>query len=209
MTHRVESRAEQRTRVPLSAALEEPSPTDAELVRAIAAGDHEALAELYDRHHDFVFRMALGSLRRREAALDVLSEVMIAVWMNACTFAGRAAPRAWITGITVRKIEDQRRRDARHPLASGAAQEALQFKPGPDAAMPVGRAIRWKRRALEHCLAGLCFSHRQVIHLVFYAELSYGEISEVLGIGEGAARLRAFQARARLRSCLQGKGVRP
>ncbi len=48
----------------------------------------------------------------------------------------------------------------------------------------------------------LAESQRVIVHLHRFEELTFGEIGKVLGISEGAAKLRAFRAYEQLRKLL-------
>jgi len=53
--------------------------TDDQLVRSAARGDEAAFEELYLRHRDFVYRVALRHTREHSSALDVAQAVRLAV----------------------------------------------------------------------------------------------------------------------------------
>ena len=59
------------------------------------------------------------------------------------------------------------------------------------------------RRAMEQ----LSPEHREIIDLVYYHEMSIGEVSEVLGIPENTVKTRMFYARKRLSEILKAAGV--
>jgi DNA-directed RNA polymerase specialized sigma24 family protein len=46
---------------------------EAELISRCQQGDQEALREIFERHHQKVYRVAYGVLRQREEALDISS----------------------------------------------------------------------------------------------------------------------------------------
>ena len=62
------------------------SGSDAALVRAVAAGSHDALAALYDRHADAVFASASRLTSDRGMAEEVVQETFLALWDRAETF---------------------------------------------------------------------------------------------------------------------------
>ena len=56
--------------------------------------------------------------------------------------------------------------------------------------------------ALLRAVAGLGDRDRELVSLRYGSELEYGEIAELLGIGEGAVRTRLWRALSRLRARL-------
>ena len=57
-----------------------------ELLKAIAARDEAALAQLYDRYRVILFGLLMRILNNREEAEDVLQEVFLQVWRKAEDF---------------------------------------------------------------------------------------------------------------------------
>ena len=78
--------------------------TDAELARAISAGDRSALEALYARHAGWL----LLRLQRRCAdpglVDEVLQDTFVAVWRNAGRWRGDGELGAWLWGIAVRRL---------------------------------------------------------------------------------------------------------
>lgn len=66
----------------------------ADLLRAVAAGDRPAFAELYRQTAAQLFGVALRIVRQRDRAEDVLQESFVAIWRRACDYdpaRGKAA----------------------------------------------------------------------------------------------------------------------
>src|SRR5215469_6631565 len=84
---------------------------DAALLRAVAGGDEEALAALYDRHAGWL----KVRLTRRCASPDLVDhavqDTFLALWREARTYRGRGDVAAFIWGIGVRRLIDAIRRD--------------------------------------------------------------------------------------------------
>jgi RNA polymerase sigma-70 factor (ECF subfamily) len=74
----------------------------------------------------------------------------------------------------------------------------------PDGAGDPGRALLGKQRAerVRAALDRLAEPQRAVVHLHRFEGLGFAEIGKILGITEGAAKLRAFRAYAQLRTLL-------
>jgi RNA polymerase sigma-70 factor (ECF subfamily) len=184
-------------------------PGDRDLLAAVSEGADArtrdaAMELLFDRHSDSVLRLAMASLRDREKAMDVLSEVMIVVWRNARTFKGHSTVRSWILGITYHKIHDWLRKPDRttpideEPELSRNERHVVRF---------IEPRMAAEREALQGCLARLPHAQRGVLHLAFYEDMSCGEIAGLLQIAAGTVRSRMHYAARALRRCLERKGV--
>jgi RNA polymerase sigma-70 factor (ECF subfamily) len=70
------------------------------LLGASATGDQAAFAELYGLTKGKMFGVALGILKRRDLAEDVLQEAYVRIWRNAGRFnPAIASPVAWMATI--------------------------------------------------------------------------------------------------------------
>lgn len=167
---------------------------DEELIRALAAADHTALRELFDRHAPWV----AARLRRQlpvDAVEDVLQETFIAVWRSAHRYQSTGAVGAWIWGIARRQAASWLRTHGRPEpvLESGSAEDAATT------------AIQ--RVDLQQALARLGpdgNEQRELVRLVFVEDRAVAEVARILDIPEGTVKSRVHRVRRRLRAYLSG-----
>jgi RNA polymerase sigma-70 factor (ECF subfamily) len=205
----------------------------AALVREVAAGSHEALAELYDRHADSVFASAYRLTSDRGLAEEVVQETFLALWNRADTFdptVGSLA--AWLHTIarnrTVDRLRAAGRRPTLVPLSSAASAGSAFGGEEPDAdalervlasgAIVAGSvpprspemevALQELRVALQKALAEMPELERLVIVMAYGEDLSQTEIAERLGWPLGTVKTRTRRALLRLREVLE-TGVGP
>src|SRR5580692_1747867 len=89
-------------------------PSDAELLRRHVAGDSEAFGELFRRHRDRLWAVALRTVCDPEEAADALQEAMVSAFRRAADFRGDSAVTTWLHRIVVNAAVDRlRRRPAR------------------------------------------------------------------------------------------------
>src|SRR5215475_15363090 len=88
---------------------------DAALLRAVARGDDESLAVLYDRHAGWL----TVRLSRRCAMPDVVDhavqDTFLALWRGADRYRGSGDVAAFIWGIGIRRLIDAIRRESGVP----------------------------------------------------------------------------------------------
>ena len=160
--------------------------------------------EELERMHAASFGWALWCCdHRREEAEEVLQSTYLKVLDGAATFDGRSSLRTWLFGVIRRTAADrQRRRWIRRQLFDRwLVSESCALPvpaPGPEA-MACESEIR---RNLLRAVAGLSTRQRQVLHLVFYQELTIEEASRVMNISLGTARTHFDRGKRRLREIL-------
>src|ERR1700751_1805374 len=99
-------------------------PADHELLRRHVAGDADAFGELFRRHRDRLWAVALRTVCDPDEAADALQDAMVSAFRRAADFRGESAVTTWLHRL--------RRRAARPALSTGDEQafEALVAQDG-------------------------------------------------------------------------------
>lgn len=168
--------------------------------------DDGQFAAVYDRYAPMLFRYAARRLGRDQAE-DAVSETFLAAFAEQSRFdPDRGELRAWLFGILTHKISRQHRAEtARYRLLAALPPPA----PAADAAERAVEAA-WAastRSVLAAALAELAPADRDVLLLIAWADLSYSEVADVLGVPVGTVRSRLHRTRRILRRDLPGLGV--
>lgn len=170
----------------------------AALLARMATRDESALREFYRQFHGQVYAFALKRLRDPADAADVMNEVMLEAWRSAGRFEGRSKVSTWVLGIAHHKTIDNLRR--RKNRAHDELDDQIEDSDSPTAADVLAGA---QDAALLHrCLDGLSGTHRQVMHLAYFEDLSCEEIAEISDCPVGTVKTRMFHAKRRLKRCL-------
>ncbi|HLK11750.1 MAG TPA: sigma-70 family RNA polymerase sigma factor [Candidatus Binatia bacterium] len=183
-----------------------PSPTDWELVERARGGERAAFRALVERYQGKVAALALGMLRNREDALDVVQETFTRAYQSLDRFKGDAGFYTWIYRIALNLCVDQQRRDARMPqVPVEVLPDQAERGPAPvrlttgEDDEPFARAHDAEvGRRLRAAIAELTPEHRAVILLREVDGLSYEEISRVLQCPKGTVMSRLHYARRQL-----------
>lgn len=178
---------------------------DVLLLQRVARGDRDALGVLYRRHARVVLaqiRLVVGEPGLSE---EILQDTMLAVWQGAGSFRGVSQVRSWIIAIALRQARDRLRR---RRLAVVADESVLSGQaaadPGPEAQV----LERAELAAVADAIRSLSPGHREVLGLVFGADLTLAGAAEVLGVPVGTVKSRLAAARAALARSMAGKEVR-
>lgn len=168
------------------------------LLKRIAQGDESALVDFYRDFEGPIYRFVLSRLNDSFEAADIVNEVMLEVWRGAARFEGRSKVSSWVFGIARHKTIDRLRK--RRPGQTEELNENVADEDSPD---PVA-AIAATEHAdfIRHCMEELSAAHREVVHLAFFQDLSYGEIAAIAECPEGTVKTRMFHAKRALQHCL-------
>ena len=161
----------------------------------------EALEQELDQLHSAAFGWALACCAGdRAAAEDALQASYLKVLDGRARFDGGATFRTWFFSVVRHTAAEQRRRAALGrwlPLALlGATPDG---RPDPATALARGDATRRLAAALD----SLPRRQREVLHLVFYQDLTISEAAQVAGISLGTARTHYERGKAALRKLLK------
>jgi RNA polymerase sigma factor (sigma-70 family) len=155
-------------------------------------------AEL-ERHHTDCFAWAMACCRRdRSEAEDVLQTSYLKVLDGRAVFASRSSFKTWLFGVIRHTAAEHRRWRALRRWRPASLAERVD--PSPDPAMVVDHSESSAR--LTAALTTLTERQRQLLHLVFYQELTIGEAAAVLGVSIGTARTHYERGKQRLRELL-------
>lgn len=157
--------------------------------------------------HAVSFGWALSCCRwDREEARDVLQIAYVRALETVQGFNGDATPRCWFFGI-VRNTAAERRRT--RLIRSAALKRWLLREPAPEGEpSPEHMSGREQTgRHLRRLLLTLSRRQREVLHLVFYEDLTVEQAARVLDLPIGTTRKHYQRGKLRLRRLLSE--VRP
>jgi RNA polymerase sigma-70 factor, ECF subfamily len=170
-------------------------PSDAELLRRHVAGDNEAFGELFRRHRDRLWAVALRTVCDPEEAADALQDAMVSAFRRAADFRGDAAVTTWLHRIVVNASLDRLRRRAARPATSSGNEQAFEALMTHDA--DPARACD-TRLDIDAALRTLPPQQRAALVVVDMLGFSVDDAAAVLRISPGTVKSRCARARARL-----------
>ena len=174
--------------------------TDRELLQRHVAGDGgAAFGELFRRHRDRMYAVALRTTSNRELAADAVQDAFISAFRRADAFRGEAAVTTWLHRIVVNACLDRLRREKVSVRRAGDLGE-LDL---PD--LHDRHASVEARLDVREALARLPEGQRMALVLVDMHGLPVAEAAEVLGVAEGTVKSRCFRGREALAEMLGGR----
>jgi RNA polymerase sigma-70 factor, ECF subfamily len=177
---------------------------DVELLKAIAAKDEAALAQLYDRYRVILFGLLMRILNNREEAEDVLQEVFLQVWRKAEDFdEERGRPFTWLVTLgRSRGIDRLRTLASRERVAEAGARETVE-----EISDAASDAFKSEQRGLVNkALAQLPDEQKRPLMLAYFDGLTQSEIATRLDAPLGTVKTRMRTGLTNLHELLAGQG---
>ncbi len=171
---------------------------DTQLVERCRTGDTDALAELFLRYNDRVFRLAYLVTHSRQDAQDITQETFIHVIKALHTFdPHKGGFETWLYAIAVNLARDHLRRQKRFFSSWHVLDESIVHAGGGDEPERVSLENEWQR-AIWQAVNELEEKQRIAVILHYYLDLSCAEIAQVLRCPEGTVYSRLYYARLAL-----------
>ncbi len=170
------------------------------LLARMKQGDEDAFVELYRRHKDAVYRLALLYSGSTANAADATQETFVFFMTRPNQYDPlRGTLAAWLCGVArnIARKSVGGKEDATDPEA--LADDTALHDSHIDRDTPLDRVLRAEAaEQVRRAVASLAPHYRDILILCELSELSYAEAAQVAGIDIGTVRSRLSRARAQL-----------
>ena len=176
----------------------------ADVLSQVRAGDAEAWGELYRLYAPAIFRFCRRALPAREDAEDATTEIFMKVRQKLGTYDASRPFTAWLYKVASNHCWDMlRRRRIRQDLETGDLETLPLEHPDPDQLEQL--QIEHTSKEVRKGLAKLPDRARMALTLRYFADMSYDEIADTLGVRRAFVGVLLLRARHQLREAL-GEG---
>jgi RNA polymerase sigma-70 factor (ECF subfamily) len=172
-------------------------------LEAARQGNADAFTAIVRRFEDTTYQFVMRMVRRPAVAEDVSQDVFIRLWRHLGEIKSAEMLPGWLRRVAANAVIDHWRteeaRDRRlrmlreHPVARYVVKPSSRLE------------TRETLDAVQAALAALPVKLRSVLVLRTLEDLSYEELSDVLGLSVHAVRSRLFRARQALLTILRQK----
>ncbi|HEY9196765.1 MAG TPA: RNA polymerase sigma factor [Mucilaginibacter sp.] len=163
----------------------------------VKAGDLDRMGLLFERHYRALYGFLFHMAYQREASEDMVQTVFYKMLRYRSSFTGEGEFVAWMYQIARNVIKDHAKKNKLQETHLDVAELAERLPGGPGADERLEK--KQANAGLYRAMAKLSDDNREVLTLSRFQELKYQEIGQILGISEGAAKVRAFRAMQELK----------
>jgi RNA polymerase sigma-70 factor (ECF subfamily) len=186
---------------------------DIRCLTRIAAGDEEAVSQLYDRHSAKLYGTALFIVRDPLDAEDVVIDAFMKVWRTASEYdVSRGTVNAWLTTIVRSRAMDVVRARGRRERAYALAgtQSTTEGDDGSSWSDALFQSLSFDelKAGLAKALSSLSSAQRAVVELTFLAGMPHTRVATHLGLPLGTVKTRARLALRNMRKTMEASSHR-
>lgn len=174
--------------------------TDEDLVAMIAAGDHEAFSNMYDRYFKRIYHFVNRRLNNTADVEETVQEVFINVFSSIDSYRREAPFGAWIFGVTRRTIASRfkKKRHPTIPLDDGDSDSILSDQGASPTAPTAIETIEYKERVttINRLVQNRLTPEQQVLFDLHHVQdRPIQEIAQTLNRSENAIKSNLYRAR--------------
>ncbi|WP_184546606.1 sigma-70 family RNA polymerase sigma factor [Mucilaginibacter sp. FT3.2] len=163
----------------------------------VKAGDLDRMGLLFQRHYRALYGFLFHMTYQREASEDMVQTVFYKMLRYRNSFTGEGEFMAWMYQIARNVLKDNAKKGNKQGLHFDAGDMADRLPGGTSADEQLEK--KQANAGLHKAMEKLSTDNREILTLSRFQELKYLEIGHILGITEGAAKVRAFRAMQELK----------
>ncbi|MGH9736150.1 MAG: RNA polymerase sigma factor [Candidatus Acidiferrales bacterium] len=172
-----------------------------EMLARVRAGDTDAWGELYQQYAAAIFRFCRRALPTKEDAEDATTDIFVKVKQKLGTYDSSRPFTAWLYKVASNHCWDTlRRRRIRQDLETGDLESLPLEHPDPNQLEQL--QIDHTSKEVRAALGKLPDRARMALVLRYYADMSYDEIADTLGVRRAFVGVLLLRARHQLRDVL-------
>ncbi|HZS18786.1 MAG TPA: sigma-70 family RNA polymerase sigma factor [Candidatus Udaeobacter sp.] len=176
-----------------------PTDPDLPLVRALQAGDQNALEELIRKYQEPLFRFIYRYAGDEQTARDLLQETFVRLYFNARKFKPRAKFSTWLYTIAANLCRDYARSSQQQKARMTISVETFdqdETRISDTAALPSEALASAERlAAVQAAISELPHKLKTALILFSLENRSQAECAELLGVSAKTVETRVYRAR--------------
>ena len=178
--------------------------SDESLMERVCSGNHQAFAQIVERHSGLFYAAAFRMCHNEQDAEDVVQDAFLKLWNKPQVFdASRGAKfTTWFYRVVTNLAIDRMRR--KKPQSGSDVLDLMA-----DKAKLADQALEEQDQqdVLEQAIAKLPERQKAALNLCFYEGLSNKEAAEILGVGVKGLESLLMRAKKALKEDLAAQGA--
>ena len=174
-----------------------------DLVKRCQNRDMQAMEEIVGQYENQVYNIAYGMLGSPEDAQDITQDVFVSIWEKIGQFRFRSKFSTWLYRIAKNMSLNEKSRRTNRKTDVVEIDDSQAWVPVAHQTPEDEILASEQQQILHKALGQLKESYRIILVLREMEELSYEDLSAVLGCSIGRVKSRLYEARMQLRGILK------
>ena len=167
---------------------------EADLLKAVAGGDVEAMRELYRGFERPLYTLGRRWLQDPNLAEELVQEVSIRIWKRAKSFdPSRGAAASWIFGVA---------RNVASDLANARKKAPMPVEDAHAVTDAWNEESAWTAWQVSRALKELPLDQQKIVELAYVLQMTQVEIADTLNVPLGTVKTRLYSALRKLKISL-------
>ncbi|MCD6217163.1 sigma-70 family RNA polymerase sigma factor [bacterium] len=178
---------------------------DFELIRRVQSGDPDSFEPLVEKYQSFVFGIIRSVIHETSDDEDLAQEAFIQAFRGMSKFRFNAKFKTWLYRVTVNVCLNHLRNLKRTKLQD----DEIDFKAIADKSPTPDRTHEKSEMAnvLGRIIKTLPVKYGSILHLHYYEDMPYEEISEMTGMPLGTVKSHLHRAKEKVRHAFSDAGL--
>lgn len=158
--------------------------------------------KIISEHQDMIYRLCCSYVMDADLRKDLFQNILIRIWKGLNTFENRSSFSTWIYRLSVNTSIDFLRKELKGNHNSKHIDirdiEVIDKSNNAEERLIVSEETKY----MYKCISKLTFIDKTVITL-YLEDLSYKEISEIVGVSEKNVSVKLVRIKNKLNKCLK------
>lgn len=177
--------------------------TDQAIVTQVRGGDSAAYDLLMKRYEQKLLRYIFYQTADEALAADIVQEAFIKAYENLWSYNPTYPFSSWLYRIAHNQMVNAFRKQRHVELNSDHLLETLEYDP--KIAESIDRDFM--KADVQDCLRQLDKKYREVLQLLFFEQMSYSDVSDILHIPTSTVGVWVSRGKSKLRAICERKGT--
>ena len=164
------------------------------MIKQTQNGSRDAFELLIEPYVKILFNYISYRVNDASDANDIIQETMLSIWLSIKNYEYVSSFKTWVFSIARRRLADFYRKSKKHDSLLLSDFENVLVKDNLNESID--------RIDIGNALSKLSDNERELLYLIFQAQLSYNEISIVLHIPVGTIKSRMSRIKSKLKILL-------
>ena len=179
--------------------------SDEALMSLVQEGDDQAFKVLFDKYKRPIMSYVYQFHKRAELVEEITHEVFLKVYKSRASYRSEYKFSTWLWTIAKNTSLDRLRKKKESLMQDYSEHQtiAIEQVESDETSIDEKLIAKANQDILEKCFENLNDNYKEALSLRVYSELSYDEISELLGASLGAVKTYINRAKSALVECVK------